>query len=526
MCWFLFHYIVRNFCLETFKKEMATSNTQDLIIGLAELCENITIKRDKTCRTYLVTAYPTQLTRKTTNDNPNGTAKPEPITVKQYRWYTAGIIRFYTHPKTGLIYEARPDVHELEITLECLLEPCHKEQLAKRAQEMYNLKATADNFDICPFQTFIAQLNINIDGTVKTFYGTLINNKQLHPMQIIFSIEDSDELSKIVSKLGDPRNNDIVLSYNYSLTGTSTAHTSLTISAEEVSRINLEKQIFGTSKAESMLVSRSFMDKISVGISSKLNVVQNIGVGASPFCQDLIKQEIINAISDSGFKKFSIDDIKQMQKDEVGITDDLKANIITSISANQANSTASSHHTLDSSSSANSSDNLQANSGGNRRSGNQSTNSSESGEFKIDINIPVKIGVGGGFKYDDTNASTSAYDNSNNWTNRDHAHVANQSSHLNKNSSSNSNSNVTSNTIQGEIQQPKNIDAAIVYRWQITNGFTISLNRWCHQMAETCIEGRITTKDDTETLAEVQTRQKTAEPQAEAIRQERGRILK
>ncbi|CAF4518514.1 unnamed protein product [Didymodactylos carnosus] len=317
---------------------MASSSTQDLIVDGAELSCPITIKRGKTSRIYQVIAYPTQLTRKTTNGCLDGTTTPDPKAIKKCRWHTAGIIGFHLNPETNLIYEARPDLQELEITLECLLDESHKQELAIRAEEIYGLEFTADNFIICPFQTFLAQLTIYISGVTKTFYGKLVDNKELHPMRIIFSIEDRDDISEIASKLERPREHDIVLRYDYSLSGTSTARASLTISAEEVNKIDLEKQIFGKSKAESMVVSRSFMDKITASITTKLRVVEDIGVGGSSFGQDLIKQEIANAMSSSGFHKYSMDDIKQMQSDDKEITDDLKANIINSVSASNADS--------------------------------------------------------------------------------------------------------------------------------------------------------------------------------------------
>ncbi|CAF1038140.1 unnamed protein product [Didymodactylos carnosus] len=499
-------------------KKMAVSNTQDLIVDGAELSHPITITRGKISRTYLVIAYPSQITRNTTNTHADGTTTPDPKTVKRCRWYTTGIIRFHVNPETGFIYEARPDLHELEITLECILDKSHKQQLANHAEELYGFKLTVDNFVICPFQTFLAQLTIDIDGIVKTFYGTLMNNKELHPMRIIFKIEDSDELSKITSKLARPHDNHIILSYDYSLSGTSTAHASLDVTAEEVSQINLEKQIFGTSKAGSMMVSRSFMDKVSAGISSKLCVVEKIGVGASSCGHDLIKQEIINAISDGGFKKLSIDDIKQLESNDMGVTDDLKANIINSVSGSQANSSTSDQHSLDKSSSANSSNILHANSGASNQSGSQSSNSSLSHRGNVDVGFKLISGKGG-YNYDNKNASESAYDNSNSYDNKDHAHKTNKMSQLNENSGSNSNSNMASGEIHGQIRQVKNIDVAIVHRLNVAKGFKISLVRWHHQLSTACVKGRITTKGDTETLDEIQARQK-AEGQANVNRQE------
>jgi hypothetical protein len=500
---------------------MASSSTQDLVIDGAELSHPITIKRGKTSRIYQVVAYPTQLTRKTTNVYLDGTATPDAKAIKKCRWNTAGIIRFHVNPETNLIYEARPDLHELEITLECLLEESHKEQLATRAEEIYGLEFSADNFVICPFQTFMAQLTIRISSGTKTFYGTLVDNKELHPMRVIFNIEDPDELSEITSKLDHPRDHDIVLRYDYSLGGTSTARASLTISAEEVNKIDLEKQIFGKTKAESMVVSRSFMDKITASITTKLRVVEDIGVGGSSFGQDLIKQEIANAMSASGFQKFSMDDIQQMQSADTDITDDLKADIINSASTSNANSSASSHHTLDQSSSADSSDILQEKSDANRRAGGQSTSSSES--FGVNANVSFAgFGLGGGYDTSSSSSQSTNFDNANSSAKRDHEKLATESARLNENSGSNSNSNSNTNAVQGQIRQTKNIDATIVHRSEIAKGFTISLERWHHQLATASIKGRLTTKTDTELPEEVQAKEE-AEREKQARKEEEER---
>ena len=121
---------------------MASGSTQDLALDGAELSHPITIKRGKISRIYQVVAYPTQLTRKTTNGFADGTTTPDPKAIKRCRWHTAGIIRFPVNPKTNLSYEARPALDELEVTLECLLEESHKQQLAKLSEEIYGSEFT------------------------------------------------------------------------------------------------------------------------------------------------------------------------------------------------------------------------------------------------------------------------------------------------------------------------------------------------------------------------------------------------
>ena len=501
---------------------MAGSNTQDLIIDGAELSHPITIKRGKTSRIYQVIAYPTQLTRKATNGYLDGTVTPDPKTIKKCRWHTAGIIRFHVNPETHAIFEVRPDLHELEITLECLLEEAHKEQLASRAEEIYGLEFSADNFVICPFATFMAQLTIRISSGTKTFYGTLVDNKELHPMRLIFDITDSDELAEITAKLNHPRDHDIVLRYDYSLGGTSTARASLTISAQEINKIDLEKQIFGKSKAESMLVSRSFMDKVTASITTKLRVVEDIGVGGSSFGQDLIKQEIANAMSASGFQKFSMDDIRQMQSADTDVTDDLKADIINSASASNSNSSSSSQHTLDQSSSADSSDMLHEKSDSDRRAGGQSTSSSESSGWNANISV-AGYGIGGGMDSSSSSSQATNFDNANSSAKKDHEIVSTESSSLKDKSGSNANSNAASNAVQGQIRQTKNIDATIVHRSEIAKGFTISLERWHHQLATMSIKGRLTTKTDTELPEEVQAKEE-AEREKQARKEEERRL--
>ena len=300
-----------------------------------------------------------------------------------------------------------------------------------------------------------------------------------------------------------------------SLGGTATARASLTISAEEVNKIDLEKQIFGKSKAESMVVSRSFMDKVSASITTKLRVVEDIGVGGSSFGQDLIKQEIANAMASSGFQKFSMDDI----------TDDLKADIINSVSASSSNSLATSHHTLDQSSSADSSDMLHEKSDATRRAGGQSTSSSESSGWNANISY-AGFGIGGGKNSSSSSSQSTNFDNADSSAKKDHEIVSTESSRLNENSGSNASSNAASGAVQGQIRRTKDIDATIVHRSEISKGFTISLERWHHQLATTSIKGRLTTKTDTELPEEVQAKEEAEREKQARKEEERQMALK
>ena len=107
---------------------------------------------------------------------------------------------------------------------------------------------------------------------------------------------------------------------------------------------------------------------------------------------------------------------------------------------------------------------------------------------------------------------------------------------MNENSGSNSSTTSSSGAVQGQIRQAKDIEATIVHRSEISKGFTISLERWHHQLATATIKGRLTTKTDTEILEGVQAkedaeREKQArkgeenkKAQRKAMDQENGKI--
>lgn len=222
-------------------------------------------------------------------------------------------------------------------------------------------------------------------------------------------------------------------------------------------------------------------------------------------------------MSASGFEKFSMDDIRQMQSSDTEITDDLKANIINSVSASKADSSAASHHNLDQSSSATSSDLLHEKSDAVRNAGGQSTESSSSFGLKATIG-----GFGGGFDTSSSSAQATNFDDSSSSAKKDHEKLSNESSLLNENSGSNSSSTSSSGAVQGQIRQVKDIEATIVHRSEISKGFTISLERWHHQLATASIKGRLTTKTDTEMLEEVQAKE-DAEREKHARKEEENK---
>ena len=279
-----------------------------------------------------------------------------------------------------------------------------------------------------------------------------------------------------------------------------------------------------------MLVSRSMMDKITASITTKLRVVEDIGVGGSSFGQDLIKQEITNAMCASGFQKCSMNDIAQLQNSDTDITDDLKADIINSASSNDANSTSSSFHTVDQSSSADSSDMLYEKSNSTKRADGQSSGSSQSSSLNANISI-AGFGLGGGTSSSSSSEQSTNFDNQDSSAKKDHEIVSTESSRLNDNSGSNANSNSSSSSVQGQIRKAKNIDATIVHRSDISKGFTISLERWHHQLATTSSKGRLTTKIDVELLEEIQAKEEAErqkqkrleEAKHHAMRQESGK---
>ncbi|CAF1068107.1 unnamed protein product [Didymodactylos carnosus] len=169
----------------------------------AQLSCQIRVDRGNTSRIFQVDAYPTKHTREITNNQKDGIS-PGVNAVRQCRWSTVGVIQFYMNPETRLIYKTPKESAQLEITLKHCFDDIIKEELAKRAKELYGLDFTSANFEICPFKKFIAQLNITLDGTRKTYFGTLLNPRQLSPIRIIFSIDDSEALSKIALKLKEP----------------------------------------------------------------------------------------------------------------------------------------------------------------------------------------------------------------------------------------------------------------------------------------------------------------------------------
>ena len=80
-------------------------------------------------------------------------------------------------------------------------------------------------------------------------------------------------------------------------------------------------------------------------------------------------------------------------------------------------------------------------------------------------------------------------------------------------------------SVQGQIRKTKDIDATIVHRSEISKGFTISLERWHHQLATTSIKGRLTTKTDIELPEELHAKQE-AERARQARKEEEERNAK
>lgn len=463
-----------------------TQNTgQDLVVDCAELSCNLSVLDNDHPQTYEVVAYPTQQTRKLTNSLIPGTSSNQEQTGKQCRWLTPGIIRFYVNPTTKKLYQL--ELNELIITLECFLNYEHKQELAKRAEELYGVSVTAQNFATCTFKTFIGKLRASINGINKEFFGKLVDNRRVHPMQLSIQISDSNDLNALIENLDKPLENIVILEYTYSLSGTTAFHSSVTISSEQVNQFELQKQIFGDSKVDYKIVSRSFMDTITSYMSNTLRIVETIGVGGAPFGQDLVKQALTEALCD-GFKMLTIEDIQKLQQGDMSmISDDLKPDIIASASLNEWN--LQDIHKLDQGANANqhTTNNYHRDQHASRISGNHSN--------AFGGTVSGKIGLFGGSASFNASSAVS-HDNSNSSDHQIHHKATSQSAQSHKLVDDMKRANSTGVAFSGKKVHAKKIDCAIIYRWKIKNGFNVSLDRWIQQLSSTSITGRITTRND------------------------------
>ncbi|CAF1493738.1 unnamed protein product [Adineta ricciae] len=460
---------------------------EDLIIDSAEVTCDVEIIEDGCLKqVHQVVAYPTKATRDLTKSLPNTTTDWKQI-AERCRWVTPGIVRFFVRPSTRQIAEARPLLGSLEISLQTILNEGHKRQLADEAKKMYHsLPITVENIRICPFRQFLAELQIAIHGTKRKFYGSLMDINKKHPLHIHFDVSDKDDLKDIVRQLAEPDENEFLLQYYYTLTGTSTAHANVRINAEQVAKCQLVNDIFGDSQKDSMIVSRSYLERLSATIMGKLSLTETIGVGATEINCDLIKQAVINSIT-SGFEKYSIDELRQqLASGTKCISDDLKADITTSYEQSHDNKK---HRRQETAHEYETSDLNDA-----KTQNTENRHEIEKKNFLTEGSAKgngwgVQVDLQGKRQTDATRDLTTSKDV------RDDAKTEERFSTSSKGTLDREQAEKQSSTISGTKINAKTIDAAIIDRWRFVNGFTISLDRWVHQMSSTYVTGRLTNRD-------------------------------
>lgn len=472
---------------------MASSKSDDLIIDGAQLSCQVTVKRDQIPRTFRVDAYPTKHTRDITNDK-DAMKTLDPNIISQCRWFTVGIIQFHVNSKTHKIYKCPKDSNELQITLEHCWDEIIKKKLAKRAKDLYKLEFTPNNFETCPFKTFIAKLKITLDGNRKEYFGTLFNPKEISPIRINFPVNDSDELLKIALKLDEPNQHGITLEYEYNLSGITATHAALIVTADQVNNIKLEERLFSRSQADKVLVSRSYLEALAIEIDHKLTVTETISVGASSFGHDLIKQEITNAIAANGFKKYSMEDIEKMKDSGMLICEDLKADKIISVIEKKEQQSKSSDQNSNESSVAESSENSEQESSKKHEKDGYSDKSSRNIRAKIDTSKLLNISAEA--NSDTASECTSDRERSNSSSEQHQEKKSSESSKRNENSGSSETSISSESQFQGDVRRVKNIEAVIIYRNKIRSGFTVSMLRWQQHLGEKYEKGTLTTEDD------------------------------
>ncbi len=467
---------------------MATTDVaEDLIIDCAEVtCDVESIENGNVKQVHQVSAYPTKTTRDLTKTLSNTTGNLGQI-ANRCRWVTPGIVRFFIRPSTQQIAEARPTLGYIEISLQTLLNEQHKRQLADEAKKIYhNLPVTAENFKICSFRQFLAELQIFVHGTKRKFYGTLMDINRKHPLHVHFEINDKRDLDEVARQLAEPDKNEFILRYYYTLTGSSTAHANVRITAEQVAHCQLVNDIFGNSEMDSMVVSRSYLETLSARIVSKLNIYETVGVGATSINCDLIKQAIVDSIT-SGFKKYTVEELhQQLASGTKYISDDLKADITNSYQQTQDSK---SHHRREMEHELETSD-LNETKKQNTHNKHDVNKTNTLTEGSLDgSGWGVKVDLKGKRQTDISNDSLANDDV------RDEVKTDEHFSTSNKGINDKEQTNMHSSTISGTKTNAKTIDAAVIDRWRFANGFTISLDRWIHQMASTYVSGYLTNHD-------------------------------
>lgn len=463
------------------------SINEDLIVNRAELTCNVDlIQNNSIKKVYELSAYPTVATRNLTNSLSSNTENLAQIAAK-CQWVTPGIVQFFIHPSTQKMVEARLKLGCIELSLQTLLSNQHKQKLAEYAKHQYwNLPVTSDNFSICLFRTFIAELHISVRGMKRTFFGKPAGNKQVYPFHVHFEIDDAEDLKDVAAQLENPCENDFWLQYYYTLSGSSVTNASVTITADQVAQNKLENDIFGDSKMDSMIVSRQYMEKIASNVISKLKVCETIGLGADPLNYDLIKQAVFDSITPS-FKKYSIEELRaQLASGMTHISQDLQANIRNSYQHSQD---VSDHRRGEAAYERTTSD-LNEKKEHKAHSQNDTKKTSQSGEGSLSgSGWGVTVDIKGKGQNDETTDKSTNEDNQTDLKTDVHHSVSNKAV------VDTEQGYVGSTTLSGTKVNAKTIDAAIIDRWRIQNGFVITLDRWVHQLASTYVSGRLTSHD-------------------------------
>ncbi|CAF2041259.1 unnamed protein product [Rotaria magnacalcarata] len=464
-----------------------TNSIEDLIIDRAELTCNVELVHHGSVRKiFEVSAYPTSTTRKLTN-NLSGTTNNLTQIAVQCQWVTPGILQFFICPSTQTIVEARPKLGYIVVYLQTLLSDQHKCQLAEQAKKQYwNLPVSTKNFSIFSFRTFLAELHISVHGTKRKFFGTLEGSKQVHPFHVHFEIDDEEDLADVTAQLQNPNENEFMFRYYYTLSGSSTSCASVTITADQVTQCQLENELFGDSQIDSMIVSRNYMDQIAAKTLTRLNICETIGIGAAPLNCDLVKQAIIDSIT-SGFKKYSIEELREhLNAGMKCISDDLKANIVSSYQENQDDDD---HHRRETAYDRTTSD-INETKAQKIRNKHEINKSAQSGQGSASgSGWGASVNLSGQGQNDSTTDSSTSKDV------RNDVKTEEQRSNSNKAIIDTKRSHTESTTVAGTKVNAKTIDAAIIERSKVRKGFDVILDRWVHQMASTYVSGYLN-KDD------------------------------
>jgi len=468
------------------------TTTEDLIIDSAALSVEVKIDdKPGISETHDVYAYPTSSTRKHTNEL---SATSETNYLKkiagQCQWRTPGIFQFYLRPDTETVVEHFPKLSKIVIYLQNQISDEAMRQLVAQAKnQYYDLPVEAENFRYCTFPTFLAQLEISVCGMNRKFFGVLENMTQLHPLKVVFKIEDNEDLENVVTQLAEPKKNEFKLHYYYTLSGTSVSNASVSITANQVAQCRLENDLFGESSCNSMIVSRSTIEEKIGEMVKSLKICETIEVGAVELNYDSIMQAIVNSIVTEGFKKYSVAELnEQLKTGTKRISNDLQANITNSFQQSQDHNDHCRQETAHERTTTDLNEIKEHNTHGQH----DIKKNSLSGEGSFSGSIPV-FGATSELKgkgQKDTTVDISTNNDVRNYVKTDEHRSTSDKNVIDKNQA-----HVQSSTVTGTKVDAKTIDAAVIDRSRIQNGFNITINRSMHHKSSTCIQGYLSNKN-------------------------------